>query len=143
MIVKEYNYLPEDAIKIRNEVFVTEQGFNEEFDDVDNFSKHLVMYEKEQPVSTCRIYFNNNKNSYILGRVAVLKEWRGKDIGAKMLNAAEDNINRNGGKTVMLSGQIRVVPFYEKQGYKKQGEIYLDEGCPHIWMKKCLRNMGE
>lgn len=59
MIVKEYDYLPEDAIKIRNEVFVKEQGFNNEFDDIDNIAKHLLVYENEQPVSTCRIQFNN------------------------------------------------------------------------------------
>ena len=38
----------------------------------------------------------------------------------------------------MLSGQVRVAGFYEKLGYIKQGETYLDEGCPHIWMKKNL-----
>jgi predicted GNAT family N-acyltransferase len=53
-----------------------------------------------------------------------------------MLRAAEDNIKQNGGKSAMLSAQVRVGEFYEKQGYKKQGAAYLDEDCQYIWMKK-------
>jgi predicted GNAT family N-acyltransferase len=138
MIIKEYNDLPEEARKIRNEVFVKEQGFIEEFDKIDDVAKHMVMYEKEQPISTCRIYFNNKKQSFVVGRIAVVKEWRGKNIGARMLKSAEDTIRRDGGTSIVLSAQVRVVEFYEKQGYKKQGVVYLDEECPHIWMKKNL-----
>lgn len=138
MIIKEYNCLPEEAKKIRVEVFVKEQGFVEEFDEIDGIAKHMVMYEGEQAISTCRIYFDSKKQSFVIGRVAVLKEWRGKNIGAKMLNAAEDSITREGGKSVMLSGQARVAEFYEKQGYEKQGDAYLEEDCLHILMKKNL-----
>lgn len=138
MIIKDYNYLPEEAKKIRREVFVKEQGFYDEYDEFDDIAKHMVMYSNEEPISTCRIYYNSEKESYIIGRVAVLKEWRGKNIGRRILNAAEEYIRENGGKSVMLSGQVRVAGFYEKLGYIKQGETYLDEGCPHIWMKKNL-----
>lgn len=138
MIIKDYNYLPEEAKKIRSEVFVKEQGFYDEYDEFDDIAKHMVVYSNEEPISTCRIYYNSEKESYIIGRVAVLKEWRGKNIGRRILNAAEEYIRKNGGKSVMLSGQVRVAGFYEKLGYIKQGETYLDEGCPHIWMKKNL-----
>ena len=138
MIIKDYIYLPEEAKKIRSEVFVKEQGFYDEYDEFDDIAKHMVMYSNEEPISTCRIYYNSEKESYIIGRVAVLKEWRGKNIGRRILNAAEEYIRENGGKSVMLSGQVRVAGFYEKLGYIKQGETYLDEGCPHIWMKKNL-----
>ncbi|HHT57137.1 GNAT family N-acetyltransferase [Herbinix luporum] len=138
MIIKDYNYLPEEAKKIRSEVFVKEQGFYDEYDEFDDIAKHMVVYSNEEPISTCRIYYNSEKESYIIGRVAVLKEWRGKNIGRRILNAAEEYIRENGGKSVMLSGQVRVAGFYEKLGYIKQGETYLDEGCPHIWMKKNL-----
>ena len=101
------------------------------------------MYEKEQPVSTCRIYFNIEKQSFVIGRIAVVKEWRGKNIGTKIINIAEDSIKTDGGKSAMLSAQVRVAEFYEKQGYKKQGKAYLDEACPHIWMKKNLQDMDK
>ena len=120
MIIKDYNYLPEEAKKIRSEVFVKEQGFYDEYDEFDDIAKHMVMYSNEEPISTCRIYYNSEKESYIIGRVAVLKEWRGKNIGRRILNAAEEYIRENGGKSVMLSGQVRVAGFYEKLGYIKQ-----------------------
>jgi predicted GNAT family N-acyltransferase len=138
VIVKEYSYLPEDARKIRNEVFVDEQGFVDEFDAIDEIAKHMVIYDREQPISTCRIYFNISKQSYVVGRIAVIKAWREKNIGATILKAAEDNIRKNGGKYVILSAQVQAGGFYEKQGYHKQGIAFLDEDCPHIWMKKNL-----
>jgi predicted GNAT family N-acyltransferase len=142
MIIKEYNYLPKEARNIRNEVFVKEQGFIEEFDVIDDIAKHIVIYEREQPISTCRIYFNIKKQSYVIGRIAVIKEWRGKNIGQRMLISAEENIKRDGGKSAMLSAQVRAVGFYEKQGYKKQGVAYLDEECLHIWMNKNLKDIN-
>lgn len=69
MIIKEYNYLPEEARKIRNEVFVKEQGFVGEFDEIDNIARHIVIYEKKQPISTCRIYLNIKKQSFVIGRM--------------------------------------------------------------------------
>lgn len=143
MITKEYDYLPEEAKKIRSDVFVKEQGFVEEFDEIDKVAKHIVTYECEQPISTCRIYFDNQNQSFIIGRIAVIKEHRGKNIGAKMLKAAENCIIQNGGKSAMLSAQVRVVEFYEKQGYTKYGDTYMDEDCPHIWMKKKLEGLGD
>ena len=43
-----------------------------------------------------------------------------------------------GGLTVALSAQCRVSDFYKKQGYQVQGDSYLDEECPHVWMYKDL-----
>lgn len=138
MTIKVFNYLPKEAKEIRATVFVKEQGFKKEFDEVDNLARHMIIYEEEQPISTCRFYFNEGKQSFIIGRIAVIKEYRSKGIGRKMLKEAEDIIRQDGGKSTMVSGQVRVEKFYEKLGYQKQGEVFLDEGCPHIWMKKVL-----
>ena len=138
MTIKVFNYLPKEAKEIRETVFVKEQGFKKEFDEVDNLARHMIIYEEEQPISTCRFYFNEEKQSFIIGRIAVRKEYRSKGIGRKMLKEAEDIIRQDGGKSTMVSGQVRVEKFYEKLGYQKQGEVFLDEDCPHIWMKKVL-----
>lgn len=140
MRTKEYYYLPEESRKIRIEVFVKEQGFLKEFDEIDGIAKHIVLYDKEQPISTCRIYFNNEKQCFVIGRIAVIKEYRGRNIGLRMLQITEDSVKKNGGKKVMLSAQVRVSKFYEKQGYAKEGTVYLDEDCQHVWMKKNLED---
>lgn len=55
-------------------MFVKEQGFIEEFDEIDDVAKHMVMYEKDQPISTCRIYFNGKKQSFVVRRIAVVEK---------------------------------------------------------------------
>ncbi len=138
MVVKEYDALPQAAASIRNDVFVKEQGFVDEFDDVDAGARHIVLYDGDQPISTCRIYFNSDKQSFVVGRIAVIRQYRGKNYGAKTLSAAEDVIRRDGGKSVLLAAQVRATVFYEKQGYAKQGDEFMEEDCPHIWMIKRL-----
>ena len=133
-----YNELCEDAKKIRTEVFVTEQGFKIEFDDTDTVAKHIVGYDCEKPVAVCRYFYDPDHNSYMVGRIAVIKECRGMHYGDKILSFAEQRIKKDGGKIVSLSAQLRVSGFYEKLGYMKVGSEYLDEFCPHILMTKTL-----
>lgn len=136
MTIKEYKQFPEEALTIRKKVFVEEQGFIDEFDEIDKVSKHLLVFEEGKAIATCRVFYDQEKQSYMLGRLAVLKEYRGKKIGSKVLQAAEDVVRRDGGESILLSSQERVISFYEKQGYVKEGDSFLDEGCPHIWVRK-------
>ena len=140
MIIKKYNYLPEEASQIRIDVFVEEQGFCHEFDAVDDIAVHLVMFDESLPVAVCRYYWNEDKNSYAVGRIAVRKEYRGKEMGAKILSEAERQIKETGGQEVYLSAQVRAAGFYKKQGYSVSGEEYGDEHCPHVWMRKRLES---
>ena len=140
MQIKIYDFLPEDAKMIRRKVFMEEQGFQDEFDDIDNFALHMVLSEDDQPVATCRIYFSNDKNCYVIGRLAVYKGFRGKSYGREMIAAAENEIQRQHGMVIGLSAQKRVSEFYKRQGYQVIGEVYFDEGCPHIWMEKEIGN---
>lgn len=136
--VKEYDYLPEAARKIRTQVFVEEQGFAEEFDETDRTARHLVAYEGQQAVGTCRVFYHEKKQSYVIGRVAVDREQRGKNIGAGLLAAAEALVKRRGGSSICLDAQVRAAGFYEKSGYRREGEAFLEEGCPHVTMRKGL-----
>ena len=123
-------------MSIRTEVFIKEQGFAAEFDEIDDNSVHIVAYEGEIPIAVCRVFRDKEKQAYSIGRIAVIKSMRDKHIGAKILSAAEAYIKSDGGRCCILSAQVRVKDFYSKQGYVAEGEIYLDEGCPHILMKK-------
>lgn len=138
MITRQYSYLPEAAKTIRLSVFIDEQGFEVEFDDIDNRAVHLVMYDDTVPVATCRIFYDNEKQAYIVGRVAVVKEYRSKHLGSLMMIEAENHIKNIGGKTIAVSAQCRVSDFYKKLGFSEEGEMYYDEFCPHILMKKEL-----
>ncbi|WP_428052638.1 GNAT family N-acetyltransferase [Candidatus Avelusimicrobium stercoris] len=136
MKIRLYNTLPNEAKKIRTEVFIQEQHFTNEFDDTDQHATHLVLYENTTPVATARYY--NTQNTYIIGRVAVSIAYRGKGLGQAIITNAENAILQNHGRTVMLLAQTSKQAFYQKLGYKPFGEIIYDEYCPHIWMKKEL-----
>ncbi|WP_313071880.1 GNAT family N-acetyltransferase [Lacrimispora sp.] len=139
MDIKLYEQLPEDAKYIRRNVFIEEQGFENEFDDIDDMSTHILIYESSDPVATCRLYYNDERQSFVIGRIAVLKKFRGKNYGVELIKMAEQEIVKMQGKTVHLSAQVRVSEFYKKNGYIALDEVYVDEGCLHVWMKKELR----
>lgn len=99
MIIRKYEYLPEEAKEIRTQVFMKEQGFKDEFDEVDNRAIHLVLFdEDEKALGTCRVYFNEDKSCYSIGRVAVLKSCRGKNLGAELIKGAEEAVKAQGGR---------------------------------------------
>ena len=139
--VRSFNLLPEDSKNIRVEVFVAEQGFTEEFDTVDNRAIHFVTYDESgRPMGTCRIFNEDSDKIYYLGRLAVLKKYRSMKIGSALIAAAELTARSMGAELLQLHSQLRAKEFYQKCGYQEFGEIELDEGCPHIWMKKYINN---
>ena len=139
MEIKAYAKLPKEAMKIRTAVFIEEQKFKTEFDEIDERSTHLVAFDGSTPVATCRIYCKNSSGKeFIIGRIAVIKDYRGRDIGSYILNAAEREIVKCGGKEALLHSQCAAKEFYGKNGYLKCSEIDYDEDCPHIWMNKKL-----
>ena len=133
-----YHTLPEEAAEIRDSVFVQEQGFCSEFDETDREAVHLVLKIDGIPAGTCRLFKGETEGEYLVGRLAVRKEYRGKGLGADLMAGAEKKIRSIGGNMIVLHAQQQARPFYEKQGYSAYGEGDLDEGCPHIWMRKYL-----
>lgn len=139
MTYKRFDHLCEDAEMIRRSVFMDEQGFKNEIDDTDNTAVHIVLYDGTDPAAVCR-YFKDG-DCYHIGRVAVMKSYRGRGIGKVIMDAAENEIRKDGGVKVVISAQTRARDFYEKCGYTAFGEIYLDEFCPHIGMYKNLKGL--
>ncbi len=124
------------AKRIREAVFVKEQGFHHEFDEIDDTALHVVVFADGVPAATGRLY--QDDAGWHIGRVAVIQQFRGQNLGALVVEALENAAKRNRAGKITLSAQVRVQGFYEKQGYTGFGEIYLDEFCPHIAMEKQL-----
>ncbi|MBS7008764.1 GNAT family N-acetyltransferase [Anaerostipes sp.] len=129
----------DDAKNIREEVFVKEQGFVNEIDDTDKKAVHIVCYDQERPIAVGRYFQGEEKGVYNIGRVAIIKEYRGRQIGRYIMEVMEQNIRKESGRTIYLSAQARVQDFYKKLGYTQRGEAFMEEHCLHIPMKKDLR----
>lgn len=132
--IKFTNYLSEDARRIRQEVFVEEQNFQNEFETREDTCIHLVLYKDHQAIATGRMYEENGV--YVLGRIAVDKTMRKKHLGSRIVKELEKEAKRLGAKKVKLSAQVRAKGFYQTLGYQEEGAEYFDEYCPHITMTK-------
>ncbi len=128
-----------DAFAIRSKVFVEEQGFCDEFDDIDESALHVTLYEGDRLVGCARTFpDSDDPTHFIFGRLAVLPEARKKGFGALILEEAEEYARIEGASEMHLHAQCHAVPFYERFGYRSYGEVELDEHVEHIWMSKAL-----
>ena len=134
--VNDYKHINKSFKNIREEVFIKEQGFEYEFDDIDYEATHFLLFVDNKPVGTCRLFFDKELNAYHLGRVAVKKEYRHLGVGSILLLEVEKYLCQLGVDSVILGSQITATDFYKKNGYVEYGDIYLDEGVEHIHMKK-------
>ena len=75
---------------------------------------------------------------YHIGRVAVLKEYRGQGLGKELLKCLEEKLKQTEIKKLYLGAQTHAQSFYEQLGYTRHGDIFLDEGSPHVHMEKTL-----
>jgi predicted GNAT family N-acyltransferase len=123
------------ATPIRFTVFVEEQGVPREIelDDMDEPSLHALVFEDGKPVATGRLLPDGH-----IGRMAVLKEWRGRGIGGLILKRLMDKARERGDREVVLSAQVHAVAFYRAHGFLEEGAEYLDAGIPHRDMRRRL-----
>lgn len=121
--------------EIREEVFVKEQEYpiELEFDEADENCWHLVLTDNEKAIATARL-LKLSEEVFKPGRIAVLKEYRGKNIGAELLTLIIEKAKEMGAKELHIGAQTYAVGFYEKFGFKTTGEEYMDEHIPHIDM---------
>ncbi len=126
------------GVYVRNTVFVEEQGFQNELDETDNIAWHLLISDGDKPVAAARLFTEDGGVTYHLGRMAVLKEYRGRHLGAMAMDVLEEKTRALGGMLITLSAQCRASGFYEKVGYAQTDDFHLDEGCPHVTMEKYL-----
>lgn len=119
---------------IRKTVFVDEQGVPEdlEWDGLDEQAYHVMAFAPDgQPIGTGRLLQDGH-----IGRVAVLKEWRGKGVGRALLDMLLVISNKMGYEEVKLHAQTRVLDFYLRKGFVAQGQEFMEAGIPHVLMTR-------
>lgn len=128
----------QDAYYVRDLVFTQEQGFPTEIeiDDYDKIAWHCIMYKDGSAIGTARLIPQDNAGK--IGRVAILKNFRGTGLGFNLMEAVLKEAERLNYESLNLSSQVYAVPFYEKLGFETLGDAYLEDGEPHINMVKAL-----
>ena len=123
------------ASPIRFTVFCEEQGVPREIelDEHDSQSIHAIAYEGTDAVGTARLLPDGH-----IGRMAVLKDWRGRGIGGLMLRKLMERAKARGDREIVLSAQVHAVPFYRANGFMEDGSEYLEAGIRHQEMRRPL-----
>lgn len=129
----------DDMREIRHEVFEVEQGFHDEFDDLDSSCWCLVLYLDGYPISCGRIV-EQDPETYLIQRVAVRAPFRGKKVGTYTMKYLMNKILSLGGRIALVHAQYDKLDFYKKLGFREyeDGEVHLEEGYPHIYVRKYL-----
>jgi predicted GNAT family N-acyltransferase len=125
-----------DASRIRFSVFVEEQGVPQEIelDDQDPVCVHALAFDEHGvPVGTGRLLPDSH-----IGRMAVLKRWRGRGIGGLILKSLMEKARARGDAQIVLSAQVHAVAFYRAHGFQPEGGVYEEAGLPHQDMRRAL-----
>jgi predicted GNAT family N-acyltransferase len=125
-----------EARRIRFAVFVEEQGVPAEIelDEMDEHCVHALAFEGSEAVGTGRLLPDGH-----IGRMAVLKDWRGRGVGAALLQRLIQAARERGDAEVVLSAQVHALGFYRAHGFSTHGEVYEEAGIPHQAMRLALR----
>jgi predicted GNAT family N-acyltransferase len=117
---------------VRETVFIKEQKIpvELEWDEFDSGCLHLLAIDQcGWPIGAARLLPDGH-----IGRMAVLKESRGKGVGGAMLRRLLDEAKKQHLPQVVLNAQTVAVGFYKKFGFQVTGEDFLDAGIPHVKM---------
>lgn len=139
IIQKVSNEELKDVFKIRRKVFVIEQKVDPalEVDGLDKECDQFLAYDENRPVGTTRVRYLAGNEAKI-ERMAVLKDFRGKNIGSELIKFILDYLEQKGIETVVMNAQLYAKNFYGKFGFEAQGDIFKEAGIKHIKMKKNL-----
>jgi len=122
--------------EVRRRVFIEEQGIPAEleFDGQDESSWNVLVQDEEgRGIGTGRLTPEGK-----IGRMAVIREYRGRGIGSLILEKLVEQARRLGREEAYLHAQSAAVAFYAKRGFGARGEIFQEAGIPHQEMRLSL-----
>jgi len=120
------------ARPVREQVFVTEQKvpLELEWDEWDERSDHAVARDTSgQAIGTARLLPDGR-----IGRMAVLREWRRRGVGAALMEALLQRAREQSLSRVTLHAQTHAAGFYRRFGFSERGGEFWEAGIPHVEM---------
>ena len=126
-------------LELRNELLREPLGLNIYDEDLEQEKNdiHLGAFRKKELVGTLILKILNEQKLK-MRQVAVKKSLQGNNIGTKLVKYAENYAVKNGYQIIKLNARKTAVPFYEKLGYEKIGDEFMEVSIPHFKMQKSL-----
>jgi predicted GNAT family N-acyltransferase len=120
--------------RLRVDVFVVEQECPyPELDgrDTEPATEHLWFEADGEPVATLRVLDDGDERA--IGRVATAAEWRGSGLAARLM---EEALTTYGEGPIHLGAQAYLQGWYERFGFRQSGPGYVEDGIPHLPMRR-------
>ena len=120
--------------QIRSQVFILEQQVPPEleWDEHEDHAVHVLCRRDGAPAAVGRLVITDGRAK--IGRVAVLKRYRGQGLGAAVCEKLIEIARDEGAKEIYLNAQLHARGFYEKLGFTARGEIFEEAGIDHVRM---------
>jgi predicted GNAT family N-acyltransferase len=134
-VVRPVNWLASRDMlhAVRRAVFIEEQNVPEdlEWDDADERAYHVLAVSRDAtPIGTGRL-----KLDCSIGRMAVVKDWRGRGVGTAILDALLGLAEKEGCTVVRLHAQTHALQFYARRGFTALGGEFEEAGIAHRVME--------
>jgi len=128
----------DNVFDIRKRVFVEEKGISleDELDEYDKCSEHILVYYNSQPAATGRLRIIGDTAK--LERICVKPEFRALGLGKVVVNALETTARQKGIRKLKLHAMEEVKEFYIKLGYTQNSGEFMEAGIPHVLMTKSI-----
>jgi predicted GNAT family N-acyltransferase len=130
----------EAGYKLRRDVFEVEQNIPRPLDrdPFDYNADHVVAFDEQgRCVGTGRVVRSDARTAQI-GRMAVAADQRKHGVGGLVLEALERMARMRGISELTVNSQLPAEGFYQNRGFVRVGNPFLDQGVPHVVMRKAL-----
>jgi predicted GNAT family N-acyltransferase len=120
------------ARPVRERVFIEEQKVPHEleWDEWDERCDHALAVDAAgNALGTARLLPDGR-----IGRMAVLKDWRGQGVGVALMQAMLERARQRSMTSIMLHAQTHAAGFYRRFGFSERGGEFLEAGIPHVEM---------
>jgi len=132
---KEYQQM----LKLREDILRKPLGFTFTPDEIESEKDNMLIgaFEDDRMLGCCMLV-EETREMIRLRQMAVLNDLQGKGIGRALMQFAENIARDHGYKVIMMHARKHATGFYEKMGYKKKGDEFIEITIPHFVMEKQL-----
>ncbi|RYY99387.1 MAG: GNAT family N-acetyltransferase [Chitinophagaceae bacterium] len=129
----------DQMVKLREDILRRPLGMQLDAEELEQEKNNILMaaYEDDQMLGCCMLV-EEAPDTVRLRQMAVLNDLQGKGIGKALMTFAENLARDRGYKRITMHARKNALGFYEKMGYRKQGQEFEEITIPHYVMEKAL-----
>ncbi len=103
--------------------------------DTEPSAEHLWVRDDAGVAGAARI-LDEGAGTWSIGRVVTRADVRHHGIASALVTAAVDRLDRRGARSIVLGAQSHLAGWYERFGFTVSGPEYVEDGIPHVPMRR-------